>query len=181
VVPDGVGSLTMGLAPAREYGCRNPRAPKELLNQKYPQPAHREVRQEPAFKAPLWTLSRLSCRRPRCRTGLSAVMSSGRAANARLRNPQWMAIETSPRVEREDPEGTALQAASSTRSFHEVMSAPGWIRTSDPGLRRAVRFRCATRAWCGRRDSNSLSTKATGLQPAPPHRRWRARGVTERN
>lgn len=38
-----------------------------------------------------------------------------------------------------------------TRLGHSTVRAPGWIRTSGLGLRRAARFRCATRACAGGR------------------------------
>ena len=87
-------------------------------------------------------------REPRCRSGHTVLMRDGRAASARAHgSPQWMAFEAEAGVE---PACTALQAASWPLG-HSTVRAPGWIRTSGLGLRRAARFRCATRACAGGR------------------------------
>lgn len=90
---------------------------------------------------------------------------------------------------RSEPDPKSLQSTvhvcTSPASAAPSCRTPGWIRTSGLGLRRAARFRCATRAWwrawCGRRDSSSLSARQPGYgRPTSPSVA-RPLGVAERS
>ena len=83
----------------------------------------------PDFASRAW----VRCRRSRCRTGQSALMRGGRAANAHLRRtPQWMAwLEVEAGLEAACP---VLRTGPSPLG-HPTRCTLGWNRTSDLDVR----------------------------------------------
>lgn len=102
-------------------------------------------------------------RGPRCRTGHTAIMSGGRAANARAHEVHsgWHRGESGTRTR-----STRFAGVAFTQNDRLAVRTPGPIRTADLPLRRRVRFRCATRVWCAPLVPTQVCVTAAGLQPA---------------
>lgn len=106
----------------------------------------------------------VSGRGPRCRSGHTAIMSRGRAANARAHGaPQRMAqlrgrSRSRTDVRRASPANRFAGGSLTTRAFDHC--APGWNRTSATRRRRTVLFPLSyegmsARPWCRPRSARS--------------------------